>query len=207
MGTRDPRVDAYIEKAQPFAQPILSHLRELIHQACPDVQETIKWSMPHFEYNKAVVCHLAAFKAHCSMGFWKAPLLSDPHKLLTPHGETSMGHFGAIKKLEDLPSDEILAQYISEAARLNKEGVKAPARRKAPVGEKKELETPDYFLEALAANSAAAAQFEQFAPSKKKEYIEWIAGAKTEDTRKKRLDTALEWIAEGKSRHWKYQQN
>ena len=76
MGTKDPRIDAYIEKSAEFARPILKKLRALVHKGCPapGVTETIKWGMPAFEY-KGPFCGMAAFKNHCTFGFWKDKLL------------------------------------------------------------------------------------------------------------------------------------
>lgn len=199
MGHTDPRVDAYIAKSQEFAKPILTHIRELVHKACPQVEETIKWGFPHFEY-KGVLCSMASFKNHCAFGFWKAALMKDPHKLMTAVGETAMGQFGKITSLPDLPNDQILLEYITEAMRLNEEGVKLPAK---PKKEKQQLEIPDYFMAALSNNKKARTTFENFSYSHKREYVEWLTEAKSEATRQKRLET-LEWLAEGKIRNWKY---
>lgn len=196
-----PRIDAYIERSADFAKPILNHIRQMVHEVCPDVQETIKWGFPHFEY-KGVICNMASFKNHCAFGFWKASLMKDTHKLFSISGENAMGHFGRITSLNDLPSDEILKSYILEAVNLNKEGIKIPGKSKPK--DKKELQTPEYFLEALSKTAIALSTFENFSYSNKKEYIEWIEDAKTESTRNKRLETAVEWIAEGKVRNWKY---
>ena len=204
MPTYVPRIDAYIDKSASFAQPILTHLRDLVHQACPDVEETMKWSMPHFDY-KGVMCSMASFKQHCSFSFWKAFLLNDPKgyiKERAAQGGEGMGHLGRITSLKDLPPDKVLIDLIKQAKRLNDEGVKLPSKeKKAP----KELATPDYFLNELKKNKSALAVFENFSPSQKKEYVQWITEAKSEDTRNKRMATALEWIAEGKKRNWKYE--
>jgi uncharacterized protein YdeI (YjbR/CyaY-like superfamily) len=202
MGTKDKRIDAYITKAKPFARPILKHLRELVHKACPDVEETWKWSFPHFVYEGGTVCSMAAFKAHCAFGFWKASLLKDPHKILAKGERDAMGHFGRITSFKDIPSDKIMIEYIKEAAKFNKEGVKIV--KKPAAKEKKLLETPGYLLKALAKNKNASQTFEKFSPSHKKEYIEWLVEAKTVETRNRRLETAIECMAEGKSRMWKY---
>ena len=197
----DERVDAYIAKAAPFAQPILSHLRELVHRAGPQATETIKWGFPHFEH-KGILCSMAAFKEHCTFGFWKAELMTDPEHVLAGVGKTAMGHFGRIQNLDDLPRDDVLVAYIQEAARLNETGTKAPQRAAAarPV----ELETPEYLLQALRANEAAEKTFADFSPYKKREYVEWLVGAKTEKTRTQRLATAVELMSEGKELNWKY---
>jgi len=200
MGKKDTRIDAYIAKSQEFAKPILSHLRDLIHTACPEVEETIKWGFPHFDH-KGILCSMAAFKAHCTFGFWKASLLGDPHKVLSQVGETAMGHFGRITALSDLPDDKILIEYIQEAVRLNEEGIKLPA---GPKKAKTERIIPPDFMDAVNKNPAARKTFEDFSYSNKKEYVEWIEEAKTAETRKKRMDTAVEWMAEGKVRNWKY---
>jgi len=202
MPTTDKRIDVYIEKKNDFAKPILKHLRELVHKACPEAEETIKWGMPFFDYKGSVLCAMAAFKEHCSFTFWKAKLMKDPEKILQVAERHAMGNFDRLTSLKDLPSDKILIAYIKEAAKLNEDNVKLPARKKAPVAE---LEMPVDFAAALKKNKKANTVFENFSPGKRKEYIEWITEAKTEDTKFKRIETALEWIAEGKSRNWKYQ--
>ncbi len=204
MATHDPRVDAYIAKSAEFAQPILNHLRELIHATCPDVEETWKWSFPHFDYKGSTLCSMAAFKQHCAFGFWKASMMQDTDGVLEIKDRAAMGHLGRITSLKDLPKDSILKKYIKAAMKLNDEGVKMPARNKASDAEKKALTTPPDFAALLKKNKAAAAVFKDFSYSNKKDYIEWFEEAKTEATRTKRMDQAIEWIAEGKSRHWKY---
>jgi len=201
MGKRDERIDAYIAKSNDFAKPILEHLRELVHTAAPEIEESWKWSFPNFDY-KGIVCSMAAFKRHCSFGFWKASLMKDPEKLLTQSRE-AMGQMGQLKSLADLPPDDVLIAYIKEAVELNEKGVKIPARAKS--NEKKELDIPDYFTTALEANEKATETFENFSYSNKKEYVEWIKEAKSEETRNKRLAVAVEQMAEGKSKNWKYE--
>jgi uncharacterized protein YdeI (YjbR/CyaY-like superfamily) len=198
MGTRDPRFDQYIARAPEFARPILAHLREVVHAACPEVKETMKWSSPHFDY-KGPLCHMAAFKQHCGFGFWKGALVVGKEVA----SDDAAGQFGRLTSVADLPPDDVLAGYVREAKRLNDEGVKSPARAKP--AETKELAVPDDLAAALRGNPAALAAFEAFSPSKRKEYVEWITEAKSAATRTKRLDTAIEWIAEGKARHWKYE--
>jgi uncharacterized protein YdeI (YjbR/CyaY-like superfamily) len=197
----DKRIDAYIAKAAPFAQPILQHLRALVHKACPEVTETIKWGMPYFDYH-GILCGMAAFKQHCAFVLWKANLVSDPHKLLKKQEHAAMGHLGQLTSLQDLPADKILTAYLKEAASLNEHGVKPPA--KAVTKEKKELVVPDDLKKALAKNKPAAKTFDGFSYTNKKDYVEWLSAAKTEDTRAKRLHTAIEWMTEGKIRNWKY---
>lgn len=201
MEHTDKRIDAYIGQSAPFAQPILQHLRALVHKAVPDVTETVKWGMPFFEFH-GPLCNMAAFKQHCAFGFWKASLLNDPKGLLQQGEKSAMGHLGQITGLGQLPADKVLVAYIKEAAALNEQGVKVPA--KTATKEKQELVVPDYLKKALAKNKAAAKTFEGFNYSNKKEYLEWLTTAKTEETRLKRLDTAIEWMAEGKPRNWKY---
>lgn len=202
MKNQDKRIDHYIAKSAIFAQPILTHLRQLIHKSCPDVVETIKWGFPHFEYAGEIVCSMASFKMHCSFGFWKASLMNDPHSLLQRMGKTAMGNLGQITDIAVLPPDAIIEEYVKEAARLNSEGIRLPAKPKSD--KTKETQTPDDILRALAANKEALKTFENFSPSNKKEYVEWITEAKTEETRNRRLETTIEWMAEGKIRHWKY---
>ncbi len=194
MGKKDPRIDAYIEKAADFAKPILRHLRKLVHKGCPEVEETLKWSVPHFDY-KGPLAGMAAFKAHCAFGFWKG-------SLIVPGSKEAMGQFGRIQTLSDLPKDELLLGYVRKAVQLNERGVKVPRPLKH---EKKQIPTPADLGAALKKNAKARATFDGFRPSHKREYLEWITEAKSEETRRKRLDTAIEWMAEGKPRHWKYQ--
>ena len=198
MGTKDPCVDAYIAKSADFAKPILTHLRKLVHANCPDATETIKWSMPHFEYRGGIFCNMAAFKQHCAFGFWLGDLLKVDNQ-----NEKAMGDFGRITALDDLPGDKAIARLIKAAMKLHDEGAKIPARAKS--AEKKELDIPAAFLGAVKKNKQALVTFEGFPYSKKKEYVEWFTEAKTEATREKRLAQSIEWLAVGKSRHWKYQ--
>jgi uncharacterized protein YdeI (YjbR/CyaY-like superfamily) len=197
MPKTSPDVDRYIANAPEFAQPILTKIRKAFHKACPDIEETMKWSVPFFDY-KGVVGSMAAFKQHVGWGFWKGKLMSDPEQLM--QGErTGMGGM-RVESVKDLPSEKIMIDYIKEAVRLNEEGVKSErVRAKKPA-----LEMPDDLAGALKKNKAASKAFEGFAPGQRREYIEWITGAKQEATRKKRLDQAIEWIAEGKPRNWKY---
>jgi uncharacterized protein YdeI (YjbR/CyaY-like superfamily) len=200
MPKPDKRIDSYISKAEPFAHPILKHLRSLVHEVCPDVVETVKWSFPHFDY-KGVMCSMASFKQHAVFGFWKASLMRDKALMLNAVGETAMGHLGKITSLKDLPSDKVMKAYIKEAMELNEAGAKVE-RTKPMKG--RNVTVPPYFKKAIARNKAASKTFEAFSPSNKKEYVEWITDAKTVETREKRMKTAVEWMAEGKIRNWKY---
>jgi hypothetical protein len=198
MSSRDPRVDAYIKKAAPFAQPILARLREVVHRACPDVVEGTKWSSPHFDY-KGIFCSMAAFKAHCMFGFWKHALIEA--RLSSPDRQ-ALAQLGRMTSIDDLPDDRAIARIIQTAAGLNDEGIKivrAPARKKPPV------KAPAYFMAAVKKNKKAFVTFNEFSPSNKREYVEWVTEAKTDDTRDRRLATAVAWMAEGKSRNWKYE--
>lgn len=200
MKSSDTRIDAYIEKSADFAKPILSHLRQLIHQVFPEIVETTKWGFPHFDY-KGPICSIAAFKKHCAFTFWKGALLSDPYKILDKDRSESMGQFGRISSLDDLPDDETLASYILEAIVLNEQGIKLSKKPQVPMP----IKTPDYFQQILNEHPQVKTNFEQLSNSHKKEYINWFEDAKTESTRLKRVNTALEWLAEGKSRNWKYE--
>lgn len=197
------QIDNYILKAQPFAQPILHHLRALIHHACPEVEEKIKWSMPHFDYKGGPLVHMASFKQHCAFGFWKAALMKDATLLQNAKEEKAMGHLGKITSLKDLTSDKKIIAWIKEAMKLNDAGIKIP-KNKSPHS-REEIQFPDYFKKALNKNLIARTNFDAFSPSCKREYLEWITEAKTEITRDKRMAQAIEWISEGKKRNWKYE--
>ncbi len=192
-------VDAYIAKSPEFARPILKKIRSLYHRACPQIEESIKWGFPHFEY-KGVVGSMAGFKQYVSYGFWKAKLMDDPHKLLDLMVKAPMGH-GQATKVSELPADKIMLAYIRQAVKLNEQGVKLPPRKKKP---RPELQVPDYFVLALKKSKKALATFEALSPSHKREYVEWITEAKQEETRIKRLATSIGWLSEGKPRNWKY---
>ena len=199
MGKKDPRVDAYIARAAPFAKPILRHLRKVSHAGCPALEETIKWGVPSFEY-KGMMCGMASFKNHVTFGFWKGALLAK-RAGLTPATEDAMGQFGRITSLSDMPSEKTLIRCVKEAAVLNDAGIKAPMRKNPP---KPPVRAPAYFMAAVRKNKKALATFEGFSPSNRREYVEWITGTKSADTRQQRLDTAVQWMAEGKVRNWKY---
>jgi uncharacterized protein YdeI (YjbR/CyaY-like superfamily) len=197
---RDPRIDAYIEKSADFAKPILKHLRAVVHSACPQVEETMKWSMPHFDYKGAMMCSMAAFKQHCSFGFWRGALIVKDND---NKDTEAMGQFGRIASLKDLPAKRTIAAYIKIAMKLNDSGVKSPMREKRQP--RKALPMPKDFAAAIKRDKRSQATFDAFSPSNKRDYIEWITDAKTDETRERRIETAVEWLAEGKARHWKYQ--
>ena len=193
----DPRIDDYIQSAAAFAQPMLVHIRDAVHQACPQVEETIKWGMPTFMHAGGILCGMAAFKKHVSFGYWK-------HALVVGDGsaQEGMGSYGKMASLKDLPPKKTLLAHIRKATKLNEDGVKAPAQRKSA---KPFPQAPDDLVAALRKNKAAQATYEAFPPSCKREYVEWITEAKREETRAKRLAQAVEWMAEGKRRNWKYE--
>jgi uncharacterized protein YdeI (YjbR/CyaY-like superfamily) len=197
MSSKDPRIDAQISKSAEFARPILVHLRGLIHKGCPDVDETIKWGFASFVYNKKILCQMAAFKKHCSFGFWHR----DMHKKMAAVTGVA-GHFRNLSTLTDLPKDAVLIRLIKEAAKLN-ESDDRPAR--APRKPAKPLAVPRDLTGALKANARAGRNFKSLSASHRNEYIEWITEAKRAETREKRLETTVHWLAEGKSRNWKYQ--
>jgi len=193
----DRRIDAYIAKQADFARPILIRLRKVVHAGCPDVVEELKWSSPHFSY-KGMFCGMAAFKQHCIFGFWK-------HKLLVQRGvldpkDRAMGQYGRITSLDDLPSDAQLIRVVRAAAKLNDDGVTVPRTVRA----RKPLKTPAYLTAALKKNAKALATFKAFSPTNQRDYVEWVTDAKTDDTRRRRLETAVTWMAQGKIRNWKY---
>ena len=203
----DPKVDAYIAKAAPFAQPVLAHLRGLIHKACPDAVEEMKWSRPFFLHGGTILCNLSAFKAHCSFGFWGAEM----GKVLRKDGVLQaggMGSLGRITSLKDLPPEKQLLGYIRQAVALIESGRgenRIVAARRVVKAPKPPVEVPAEFTLALKKNKAANAAYAAFSPSCKREYAEWIADAKRPETRERRIAQAVVWIAEGKQRNWKYQ--
>lgn len=224
---RDPRIDAYIAKSAEFARPILRHLREIVHEGCPGVVETLKWSMPSFEY-KGILCGMAAFKQHCTFGFWKhALVVGDDGRSAGPGGKSAtsagasakqagkraakpiadksadaMGQFGRITSVGELPARKHLLRLVKKAAALNDAGIKVVRPKRAAA---KPPPVPADLAAGLKRNKTAGGHFEAFSPSKRREYIEWINEARTEPTRARRLATALEWIGEGKARNWKYE--
>jgi uncharacterized protein YdeI (YjbR/CyaY-like superfamily) len=196
MPSHDPRVDAYIAKAADFARPILEEIRARVHAACPEVEETIKWGMPSFVHAGGILCGMAAFKRHVSFGYWK-------HALVMGDVERDgMGSYGKMAALQDLPPKATMRADLEKAMRLNEEGVK-PERRKAAA--RPAPEVPGDLAAALEKQKAAKATFDVFPPGCKREYIEWIVEARREETRAKRLAQAIEWMAEGKRRNWRYE--
>jgi uncharacterized protein YdeI (YjbR/CyaY-like superfamily) len=197
----DPRVDAYIAKAAPFARPILTHLRTLVHRACPDVGETIKWSMPFFVH-RGNLCHMAAFKAHCAFGFWHARMRERVGET-GPKADEAMGVFGRITSVDDLPPDRTLLGHLREAVKLNDAGV--PAREPAKAKPKPAAKVPPDLAAGLQRDAQTAKAWAEFSPSARRDYVEWLEEAKRPETREKRLATTLAWVREGKSRNWKYE--
>ena len=196
--SRDPRVDEYIHAAQPFSREILDYLRGVVHEAVPQAAEAIKWGFPHFTHH-GVLCSMAAFKRHCTFGLWKGALLLGE---TDEKAKSAMGQFGRITAIDDLPPKPELIALLREGARLNEQGVKAPRRKHAP---KAELPMPDDFAAALNRNAKASATYDGFPPGQRREYLAWIVGAKADATRARRIATAVEWLADGKRRHWKYE--
>ena len=201
MGTRDPRIDDYIAKQQDFAKPILTRIRDIVHAACPEVQETLKWSTPHFQYRGGMMCAMAAFKEHALFGFWKGALIEGMSPNRNNGGEAT-GNFGRITSMKDLPSRTVLMSLVKQAMRLNDEGISVPKPKKAP---RPEATVPGALAAALDQNRRAAGHFAKFSPSQRREYIEWIDDAKRDDTKVKRIAQAIEWISDGKGRNWKYE--
>lgn len=198
MANKDPRIDAYIASAAPFARPILERFREAVHAGAPDASETMKWSFPHF-VGKKILCSMAAFQAHCAIGFRLGEqVVGDAAK----PGE-AMGHLGKIASLADLPPKKTLVAWVKAAAALDEAGT-APARKK-PAAPKAPANVPDDLAKGLSKNAKARAFFESLPPGAKREYVEWIVEAKRDETRASRLATTLEWLAEGKRKNWKYE--
>jgi uncharacterized protein YdeI (YjbR/CyaY-like superfamily) len=193
---KDKRIDAYIARSAEFAKPILNYVRTVVHETCPDAEETLKWSSPFFIYRGSPLCSMAAFKEHCGFRFWKGKLVTGD--AVNTEGA---GEFGYLTKVSELPSKRVLSGYVKKAMELNEQGVKAPKR---PTKPKKDLPTPADLAAALKKNKKALATFDTFSPSHRREYVEWITDAKTDETRQRRLNQAIEWMAEGKSRNWKY---
>jgi uncharacterized protein YdeI (YjbR/CyaY-like superfamily) len=196
--SRDARIDAYIGRQADFARPILEHLRSIVHSACPDAEETLKWGMPHFLYKGQILAGMAAFKAHATFGFRRG------REVLGETGaeREAMGQFGRLASIADLPPDDVLRDLVLKAMALTDSATR-PARAKA--APKPEPETPPELDAALFANPAARATFDAFPPGCRREYVEWVAEAKRPETRGKRIAQAVEWMAEGKKRNWKYE--
>jgi len=200
----DPRVDTYIAKAAVFAQPIMKRLRTIILSAHPEIQETIKWRMPAYEY-KGLLCSYAAFKAHAVFGFWKYKLIEDPHGVLgerSVRGGAAMGNLGRMESIKDLPKDSIIKDFVRQAIDLNEKGI---AMEKPKAKPKPMPAMPELFAAAFKKNKVAEKEWKAFSASMQREYLEWVTEAKTEATQLKRITQAVEWIAEGKKRNWKYE--
>jgi len=199
----DARVDAYIEKAAPFAQPILKHIRKLMHRACPRVTESVKWGMPFFLQQGVILANMAAFKQYCAFGFWG----SEMQQLLAADGLQSsqaMVSLGLITGLQELPADELLLSYMHRAAELVESGERKKSIDRPKKPAKRTVRVPAELAAALKKNKLAGKAFAGFSPSCRREYADWIAEAKRPETREKRLAQAVTWIAQGKTRYWKY---
>lgn len=200
MAAQIIEIDNYIKKSADFAKPILIHFRNLVHEICPEVEEKIKWGMPHFDYKGQMMCHMAAFKKHCAIGFFKAALI-DAKLVEMAKTETAMGHLGKITSLSEMPNEKKLTKWIKGGMKLNEAGIKIPKNK---VIQPVKLTAPDDLLKAINKNKKAKINWNNFSPSHQKEYIQWITEAKTEATKTKRTVAAVELIAEGKGKNWKY---
>jgi hypothetical protein len=205
----NPKVDGYIAEVQPFAQPIMARLRELVHEGCPGVEESIKWGMPFFEYRGAILCNMAAFKQHCRFGFWGKEIgaVLSAAKVSVKNSADSLGK---ITSVDNLPADKQMIDWVRQAAALIDSGNHTSpiaARRQAAKSRPKKpaVKMSAEFAAAMKKSKKTAAAFAKFSPSAKREYLEWIAEAKRPETRTQRIATAIQWIAEGKQRNWKYQ--
>ncbi|MGY3266917.1 YdeI/OmpD-associated family protein [Lysobacter sp. HA35] len=195
MTTRDPRVDTYIENAAPFARPLLERLRRDMHAACAELDESIRWARPVFMHKGRLIAGMAAFKQHASFGYWRGgEVVGEPRN-------DGMGQFGQLRSLDDLPSSADIAEQVRRAIALVETDVPKPTRARTP---RPALEMPDVMRDALDAHPVARRHFDAFSPSQRRDYIEWIVEAKRDDTRARRLAQAIEWLAEGKPRHWKH---
>lgn len=219
MSQTDPRIDAYIAQAAPFAQPILEHLRAVVHAACPQVEETIKWGMPSFVYGGKILCGMGAFKQHATFGFWQGASVVGASQ---ERSREAMGQFGRLTKVGDLPGKRELSKLLKQAMVLidarGKKTAGKPAANKAPAGRtatsdvpasktrapKPPVVIPDDLAAAFKKNAKARATYAAFPVSQQREYVEWIESAKREQTRSSRVAQAVEWMAEGKIRNWKY---
>ncbi|HEV3029069.1 MAG TPA: DUF1801 domain-containing protein [Planctomycetota bacterium] len=202
MGQKNPNVDQYIAASGDFARPILRQLRAAVHRGCPGVTEELKWNAPFFVY-KGLLCMMAAFKKHCTFGFWKHALLQERVKELQPRGSGAMDRFVRLHSLVDLPDQKMLVQLVKEAAVLNEKGIQI--QRNATPKKERVLAVPESFMKAVRANRKARATFDAGSYTFRKEYVDWVREAKTEETRERRLRTAVAWMAQGKSRNWKYE--
>ncbi|UOF16846.1 YdeI/OmpD-associated family protein [Lysobacter capsici] len=219
MSQTDPRIDAYIAQAAPFAQPILEHLRAVVHAACPQVEETIKWGMPSFVYGGKILCGMGAFKQHATFGFWQGASVVGASQ---ERSREAMGQFGRLTKVGDLPGKRELSKLLKQAMVLidarGKKTAGKPAANKAPAGRtatsdvpasktrapKPPVVIPDDLAAAFKKNAKARATYAAFPVSQQREYVEWIESAKREQTRSSRVAQAVEWMAGGKIRNWKY---
>ncbi len=196
-------VDAYIARAPQFARAVIEHFRDIVHETCPEVEEGMKWGRPAFLREGRLMALVGAFQAHCAVAFWHPEMnriLKEEGRL----GEEGMGSLGKVRGVKDLPAKKDLARYLREAWRLAAEAPAGAARRKG-TAPKKPIEAPEDFAAALEKNAAAKRAFGSFAPGQQREYIEWILEAKRDETRRKRIATAVEWLAEGKRRNWRYE--
>lgn len=202
MATKNPRTDDYISRAEPFARPILKRLRRVVHKADPGIVEEIKWSFPNFTYKGKIICHMASFKEHCAFGLWFSSKLNDPDNILADSQKKGgMGSVGRIRTLDDIPSEDTLIRFIRDSIKMVEEGVKIKPERSV---KDQTIKVPADLIMLLKRSRKASRVFDGFSNTHRKEYIQWIEDAKTGITRKKRLETALEWISEGKPRNWKY---
>jgi hypothetical protein len=202
MGTRDRRVDAYIARLPDFSREICTRFRSIVHECAPEIDEDIKWGHPSFMH-KGIVCGMAAFKAHVVIHFWKTALLTGSHARRATDDKT-LERLARVTSASELPPKTAIAGFLKAAVKLNDGAVKAPSPTKAARKTRAPLRTPPIFSKALERNAKAKATYDGFSASHRREYVEWITEAKSSETRDRRIEQALGWLAEGKPRNWKY---
>ncbi len=200
MASHDPRIDAYLERAEEFAQPVLEHLRAIVHATCPNVEETIKWGFPHFMHAGSILCSMAAFKQHVAFGFWKGKLI-DGIEPVDPD-QSAMGQFGRLRRIDDLPGKRSLAGFIRQAMKLNEQGTRQPLSKRST--RSRAVSMPPELAAGLARSRRSREHFEKLPPGQQREYLEWIAEGKQVATRKRRSEQAIDWLSDGKPRNWRY---
>ena len=198
MKRRSSEVDRYIRSSAVFARPVLRRLRTFFHRADPRISETIKWGVPHFEY-QGILGSMAAFRKHVSVGFWKGGMIGDEAGVFESAGNRKMTML-RMRDVADVPSADLMLVYIRRAVALNERGMRIPARKRTAV----RVAIPSFFSNALRANRKASDVFSRLSRSHQREYVDWLTEAKREETRQRRMATAIKWLSEGKPRNWKY---
>jgi hypothetical protein len=195
------QINQYMAELPEWQRRMLVRLRQLIHEAAPEVEEAWRWDKPHFD-NAGIMVGLCAFKEHVAVWFHKGALLKDTKKLFEATARTEEKGMRAYKLHEgDKINEAAFLDLVKQAVAVNDKGTKL--REAKPT--KKALVVPEDLEQVLRKDPTAWANWEAFPVGHRRAYVEWVTDARQEETRKRRIAQSLEKIREGEQQEERHQ--